>query len=70
MKKISLTISDSVDLIYETLVGELRGQRGQQVDVAVKQEQSIEHRKDLILAAGKLPLHSQHHVGHVLNINR
>lgn len=56
--KFALTVSDSIDLIDETLVGELCGQRGEQVDVTVQKEQSIEYRQDLILTAGKLPLHS------------
>lgn len=56
--KFALTVSDSIDLIDETLVGELRGQRGEQVDITVQQEQSIEYRQDLILTPSKLPLHS------------
>lgn len=56
--KFALTVSYSIDLIDETLIGELCGQRGEQVDVTVQQEQSIEYGQDLILTASKLPLHS------------
>lgn len=69
-KTFVLTVSDSVDFINEALVGELRCQRGEQVDVTVQEKQSVEHRQDLILTAGKLPLHPQHHVGYVLKTSR
>ena len=60
------TIGDAVDLVDEPLVGELGGQRGEQVHVPVQQKQRVKHGQDLSLAARKLPLHPQHHVGHVL----
>lgn len=61
-----LTIIDSIDLINETFISELCGQRGEQVHITVQKEQSVKHRQDLILSASKLPLHPQHHVGNML----
>lgn len=64
-----LTIIYSIDFIDEPLIGELCGQRSEQVNVAVQEQKSVEHRQDLVLNAGKLSLHSQHHVGNMLQIN-
>lgn len=64
------TICDSIDLINETLVSELCGQRSKKVNVAVKEEQRVKCRQDLILGASKLPLHSHHHVGYMLKTNK
>lgn len=61
------TIGDAVDFINEALVGELGGQWCEQVHVTVKQKKGVEHGQDLSLAARKLPLHPQHHVGHMLS---
>lgn len=69
-KKSILTIIDSIDLINETFVSELCGQRGEQVNITVQEEQSVKHRQDLILSASKLPLHPQHHVGNMLRTSR
>lgn len=63
----TLTVIDAIDLINETLVGELCGQRGEQIDVTVQEQQSVEHGQDLVLTAGKLPLHPQHHVSDMLS---
>lgn len=64
----ALTVGDAVDLVDEALVGQLCGQGSEQVHVAVQKQQGVEHGQDLGLAACKLPLHPQHHVGHVLQI--
>lgn len=69
-KRFILTVIDSIDLVNETLVGELRCQRGEQVNITVQEEQSIKHGQDLILTASELPLHSQHHVGNMLTTSR
>lgn len=70
VKKCILTIIDAIDLIDETLVGELCGQRGEQVNITVQEEQGIKHGENLILTAGELPLHPQHHVGNMLRASR
>ena len=64
----TLTVGDAVDLVDEALVGELRCQGSERVHVTVQKQQRVEHGQDLSLAACKLPLHPQHHVGHVLQI--
>lgn len=69
-KKFILTIIDSIDLINESFIGELCGQRGEQVNVSVQEEQRVKHWQDLILTTSKLPLHPQHHVGNVLRTNK
>lgn len=66
IKRYILTIIYSIDLINETFISELCGQRGEQIHITVQKEQSVEHRQDLILSASKLPLHPQHHVGNML----
>lgn len=63
------TICDSIDLINETLVSELCGQRSKKVNVTVEEEQRVKYRQNLILGASKLPLHPHHHVGYMLKTN-
>lgn len=65
----ALTVLNAIDLVYQPLVRQLRGQRGQQVHVAVQQQEGIKDRKYGILAPRELPLHPDHHVGHVLQGN-
>lgn len=64
------TICDSIDLINETLVSELCGQRCEKVDIAVEEEQRVKYRQDLILGASKLSLHPHHHVGYMLKTKK
>lgn len=64
-----LTVLNPIDLIYQPLVRQLRGQWGQQVHVAVQQQEGIKDGKYGILAPRELALHPDHHVGHVLEGN-
>lgn len=64
-----LTVLNAIDLIYQPLVRQLRGQRGQQVHVAVQQQEGVKDRKYGILAPRELTPHPDHHVGHVLQGN-
>lgn len=64
------TICDSIDLINETLISELCGQRSKKVDVAVEEEKRVKYRQDLILGTSKLPLHPHHHISYMLKTNK
>lgn len=66
---LTLTIVNSIDFVDKTLIGELCGQRSEQVNVTVQEKQCVKHRQDLILASCKLSLHSQHHIGNMLKTN-